>query len=114
MNWKEIEEKYPKAWELFGKRYGIYLDLFWKITDDGKLLDTDYESGGYFELRHLYDFFDEQDIYVSVIHNEVTRKFYYDISTKPMRSDINSLVKYSRTEAESVAFTKAFELLENR
>ena len=95
MNWNEIKEKYPKAFE----------NLF--------------ESGMYHfdgHPRDLYDFFDERGIYVDV------RPFYYDqlffitgILTFVTDVAIDWTEKAdTRTEAEEKAFEKAFEILENK
>ena len=95
MKWKEIKDKYPKAFDA------------WETDDINKIHPHDWC------LRcALYDFFDEQSIYVSISHNEVARKFHYDISTKPMSDDITSRSIYTRAEAEKAAFNKAFEVLE--
>ena len=58
MNWEEIKEKYPKAFNLFAEseHCGAYWDISeQKLTTDETLT---YE-------RNLYDFFDEQEIYIN-------------------------------------------------
>lgn len=59
----------------------------------------------------LVDFFDANNIYVDVRHNEVARMFMYRISTKPMSDDIFSLALYNtRAEARTEAIKKANEI----
>lgn len=94
MNWQRIRQDYPKAV---------------KHLNEWDLYDVDMAN------RDLYNFFDVQEIYISIIHNEVARTFYYDISLKPIANDIRSEHRYStRTEAETAAFEKAFEILEQK
>ena len=58
----------------------------------------------------LVDWFDSVGIYVDVRHNEVSRKFYYTISTKPMRDDIWCKPELPRPEARTQAIIKANEI----
>ena len=126
MNWKKIKKKHPKAWELFCKRYSIDLDVFWKITDDGELLDTDYETSGYFDERLLYDFFDEQGIYIEIIPRCNLKEICFEavgLKHEPSHRYSNAdeflfddyeYLKYkTRPEAESAAFERAFKILES-
>jgi len=115
MNWKEISKKYPRAVS--------------KAVLSIPTIDTpghpDYGYPKY--LRELYDFFDEQGIYIEVdldyddsgnnqdwiyaIHqvknNEPIDRLYYSFidndNTHPTRKDI-----------EGAAFIKAFEILEEK
>ena len=56
------------------------------------------------------DFFDSVGIYVMDLHNEISRTFYYDISTKPMSDDITSDHIFTRHEARTKAIEKAVEI----
>jgi len=106
MNWKQINEKYPKANSLFSE---------W-IDKRGLINFVD---------RDLYDFFDEQGIFIQS-EIEYTREidelnnnphycieeWYYDIHDHSLSLASDYPFK-SRTEAEQAAFEKAFEILEN-
>lgn len=69
-----------------------------------------------FSMQHgvLVDWFDSVGIYISISHNEVNRKYYYDISTKPMSNDITTYSIYTRTQARQKAIEKANEIYNNR
>ena len=92
MNWNEIKEKYPKAFE----------NLF--------------ESGMYHfdgHPRDLYDFFDSQGIYIDVTCN----KAYFGCDILNANGEYLSVQRQNsttRTEAEEKSFEKAFEILENK
>ncbi len=104
MNWNKIKEKYPKAllsW--LGWKYGVDSLGDWEVIASICLGKSD--------TRFLYDFFDEQGIYISLHHLE--DEFVYEIEDG---KDLNSSGEYesTRTEAETRAFEKAFEILENK
>ena len=69
--------------------------------------------------RTLYDFFDSQEILI-FIKPKGFKRFGYDIHRKvnlPKRDHwVNTMPGYkeSRHEAEQAAFTRAFEILENK
>lgn len=100
MNWNNIERKYPKA-------FGLYNNFANKLE-------------GLCKLRDLYDFFDEQEIYISIcnyIANPVKFDFYIQIKFTKLFAgedyDSKDLYK-TRIEAEEKAFEKAFEILEEK
>ncbi|MCK5606295.1 hypothetical protein KAR91_30625 [Candidatus Pacearchaeota archaeon] len=106
MNWKEIKEKYPKAWKCC---------YDWSDTH----FETDipiYAIGDILTLRHLYDFFDENDINIFVRLSDITNSFLpfdWDIVYEDIYH--SSYLEYkTRKEAEQAAFTKAFEILEQK
>lgn len=97
MNWNEIDNKYPKAYKEFGN---------W-IDKDG--YDTD---------RDLYDFFDEQGIYIHIYNTRILA-WYWEIEEyrngRLYNEDIECPISYkSRKEAEEQAFLKAFFILEEK
>ena len=103
MNWTLIKEKYPKAEEL-ADNWGDTHTIDWRQSD-----------------RWLYDFFDEQGIYIN-ISREYLWEGEYD--TNPRR-EWQGFIEYepsseatdfynTRTEAEEQAFIKAFEILEDK
>ena len=110
MNWIEIKEKYPRAFNNwfeyeFNKAKGYKQRHFF----------SDRLRSKYSELRNLYDFFDDNNIMIEVYmtmwsKTEWESDIYFDEHQFP------SIVEkhISRTECESAAFTKAFELLESK
>ena len=115
MNWKEIEKKHSKAWELLDswKYEGLDIDCMQWVDKHGCSEDT-------FNIRDLYDFFDEQGIYVSVLKIVNKAGFWFTIRQIPESVyDIHSGYDLSlyfnlRKEAEQAAFLKAFEILEEK
>ena len=118
MNWKEIKNKYPKAYK--------------KFTGDEiceEILHTlDYLNTGLYNIRNLYDFFDEQGIYVFVELDRTTYPKYSPViyyTSKPERVEDyyreepsdewrDKFLYKSRKEAEERAFMRAFEILEGQ
>ena len=92
MNWTEIKEKYPKAWNV--------------------LLNSKHYHYG--NSRCLYDFFDEQGIYVGIISspNRYACTIFISASGEKMSQSKDIEIGSTRSEAETAAFTKAFEILE--
>ena len=100
MNWKEINNKYPKAsnkWNDWSKNY----PLQYVCSSDN-------------ELRILYDFFDEQGIYIFPLRG------YYHFKGLGLGYEIQENRRHrqhgfkTRKETEQAAFEKAFEILENK
>lgn len=101
MNWKEIEKKYPK---------GYKLEEEW-IKEH---LRDDYGPG--FNInRDLYDFFDEQEIYIEIwMKNDEEKLWGYTWHLAKMAPFEDDGLFVSRKEAEEASFLKAFEILENK
>jgi len=130
MNWTEIKEKHPKAWNnlifFIGMGYGMSTEI---SSKDFLLLHG--SSGEHhdqmpFPIRDLYDFFDEQGISVCVMRDTMTEKrwFVEVFEDKPHNID-GVIFKWqfkieedhefdSRNNAEDYIFTKAFEMLEEK
>ena len=106
MNWKIIKEKYPKAHK--------YLFDHCKVA-----IDID-------KSRFLYDFFDEQGIYIEIelcYLKDKTIWFEYDINSPFWDDSICAMNEpdyeepyktKTRTEAEEQAFLRAFKILEEK
>ena len=122
LNWKEIKEKCPKAW-----------DKLFEMFSDGIIENfIEFENEGFFYSdiirfedkapslmsRILYDFFDENDLVVTIGYwSEEQMPFYWDIAKwgMPASVSLSSNADFNgRTEAETEAFNKAFEILENK
>jgi len=141
MNWTQIKEKHPKAWGslifFIGMRYGMSPEI------GGKSFLVLYGSSGEyrdnmpFPIRDLYDFFDEQGIFINTNAIEIkyggcqdcyeVQGFGIEIVSKEThilfeehtKEDKSiwcgvSPIHTTRTDAEIVAFTKAFEILEHK
>lgn len=105
MNWEEIAKKYPKAHEKYCDWHRIN---FMGLTTNKNIP---------FKTRDLYDFFDEKKIIISLEYNDglgaMNGIYLFNISTD--ESNIQSDDEfYTRTEAEEKAFTKAFEILNDK
>jgi len=113
MSWQEINKKYPKAWN-------IYMNWF-SEQNYGENLDFAFN-------RDLYDFFDEQEIFIWIgpeiqytreIDENDNNPHYciddwgYDIHDHSYTLASGYECK-TRQEAEQAAFEKAFEILENK
>lgn len=102
---EDIREKCPQAWDQFLEFSG--LRKAWHPFDNPKW------------FRQLYEFFDERLIAVEIgIDITLEAKYCYKIAYMEdgeweilMNQNWSDLY-YTRAEAEEVAFTKAFEILE--
>ena len=101
MNWTEIEKKYPKAFGKFKNRFfftGIGYETLFAIE-----LPV-------FNLRNLYDFFDEQGIHGFPYETgyEIRDKEYNRIAYSVLGRSFN------RPKFEEALFEREFEILEER
>jgi|GEM_PF-5010737 len=137
MNWNNIKEKYPKAWNKLIEFHNQKRDdnIMWIDHPDTWIMSGLHING--WELRHLYDFFDENDIYISAYKEDIGSdewEFAYDIQYLPKEyenakrrcSHFETILSFkvhgatyigawrNRDEAEEAAFTKAFEILEEK
>ena len=117
MNWKEIEKKYPKAFLKLNEWYGIGLLEFNK--EEPERYGHYFTDGVHavlmwndFEIRDLYDFFDEQGI-MCIVTLLNKRWVYSNIDNLEWEHSERSIFK-TRKEAEKAAFLKAFEILEQK
>lgn len=63
-------------------------------------------------VRSLFDFFDEQHVYITITMNYLASAFEWDIQSEG-EPDVQSDVKFSsRKEAEMSAINEAFKILE--
>ncbi len=105
MNWKEIKKKCPKAWNALKEDHNT--KEYWGLMDDPDVWWIDGMDLCRYELRHLFDFFDERRIIVIIIRIDL--EFYYSIRNISLSQGFST-----RSEAEEAAFTKAFEILEEQ
>ena len=108
MDWTKIKENFPKA-HTEAKKWWI------GEADLSQFEPFELCEGVNVNFRYLYDFFDEQDIYVEVYPVNIDINFRamdwsYDISNE----SIEVYGYKTRTEAETEAFEKAFQILEER
>jgi len=111
MNWKEIFEKYPKAvMKCYHK--GIVSIIREKDTKEITDINLSIVNQSY-NLRNLYDFFDENEIYCCVIPGFQlgTGKLVFQIFIMHYEDGYEL---DSRKLAEDFMFLKAFEILEQK
>lgn len=110
MNWEEIKKTCPKA-------FNILMDSYHAKQMDA--LNLAGKTMYYIIDRALYDFFDEQKIII-IINYEPPNSYNFNIyfNENVGKADYYKFRRYlyysQRTEAETEAFTKAFEILEKR
>lgn len=121
MNWQEIKEKYPKAFVLmhnFQHKELAYKEPYPPIVL--KDLSRFQENYG---IRFLYDFFDGEGIWISIMRNHYYEDnmdnslhefFDWSITVDSEYVADGEVEELTRTEAEEQAFLKAFEILENK
>ncbi len=106
MNWKEIKKKYPKAYAKF---------IEWVDAETLDILK--------FELmmilkneRDLFDFFDEQKIYVMILRDHLFVDSWFGGIEKGESEGGFKKIKHckNRSETETAAFEYAFKMLENK
>ena len=110
MNYKKVKRHLPKAWSTLIEWYASQ-DI--EVTDVSKeriqLLD---QFGIYhlINIRDLFDFFDQHEIYVGVYRNGDGFMGEIMLSTWMPETTMDG---DTRTEAEEKIFEHAFELLNN-
>lgn len=122
MNWQVIQTDYPQAYNRL--IMGENDEQRWVTSAEDGAPVEEMEMREAFTLRDLYDFFDEEQIYVSInpdyqapaqfraylITDGTQHGLYADSGTPQV-----SWIKYnSRKDAELHAFALAFELLEKQ
>ena len=113
----KIENDYPVAWGKFAGWFNFSFGRNLEISESGNAIGYHFTDGVHsvmmwreFCLRHFYDFFDEQGIFIQVfrgVGGETDAMGFYTTIDK-------GWIAWSktRTEAETEAFLKAFEILE--
>lgn len=131
MNWKEIAEKYPKAWSEFEKQSGHPVINKEEYSDAKGDLGWYYNDGVHswmavwisLPVRNLYDFFDEHELFIEIsLGGNERAPIFWDILNISLSDVYGEEEMYlahgdhckSRTEAETEAFEKSFELLEQK
>ena len=106
MNWTLIQEKYPKAFKFYTKKYG-FADT--KIAQNNLLQMLNHSN----QLdRLLYDFFDEQGIIIVINYYWEGKTFCTEIWVNGKND--SDILYNTRPEAEEQAFECAFAILEER
>ena len=122
MNWIEIKDKYPKAYKEFIK-WHPYLTLT-NVTLYGD--DLTYDTDDYTRIlnpRLLYDFFYDNGIITDVNNSlhDSGKSWFVEVYKREAFKTRNSFYTeclsgnykdMTRAEAESIAFTEAFSVLE--
>ena len=101
----EIKKKYPKAWILLKEWFGYKKDM----TVSMEL------SKIFMPERKLYDFFDEQEIYVLLFQKcGLFNWIIENHSAQEIAEQKEMTEVLSRRKSEEKAFEKAFEILEDK
>ena len=111
MNWNKIKKEYPEAWKVFDNSsyYGFH-------TRGNGILSKFNQSA----QRVLYDFFDDHELTIEVSSTQGMRQsgdnitFNTDVMYKDKNHMHNDHNYSTRSEAETAAFEKAFEMLEKK
>ena len=118
MNFEKIKKKYPKAWEMFFVFIATESERDYQLQKYG---DLELERGGISTVPEslsgwLYKFFDEQGIVVQLyFHNyHGWSALVGNMKKEIIKHRWTSMYEKTRQEAEQAAFTKAFEILENK
>jgi hypothetical protein len=117
INWNEIKDKYPKAWNLLIQFQTNGLFPFYDVYDRIELqIEIDEEID--VNDRSLYDFFDQNELWIE-ISAQAINDWSFDIFrlTDDNFDCLFSESNYkliNRSKAEEAAFYKAFELLEHK
>lgn len=109
MKWKEINKKYPKA--------TLKLKQWLNLVPETPFTKLDIQFSSFFGMaqeRILYDFFDEQDIFIEIDKTTYCNigDWCFNINTEP--PTVSGFNYKTRKKAEQAAFEKAFEILEKR
>ena len=121
MNWKQIKKDCPKAYDALNKsNYAPFYDY---IKKNG---ETEYIE---LWIRELYEFFDENGIYVEIQLDHTLEIKYApfvwwdviwdgsmpieDLYTEEKNWWQDEFLYRTRIQAEAAAFIKSFEILEN-
>ena len=120
MNWKEIKDKHPKALQACLNWFSPSAIKMYDLqitTSHGSIVYDDGGNCGLIGIRDLYDFFDEQDIYIEISYLAIidpmpigsNEGWWYTINHRSYETS-----KDTRPETEEAAFLKAFEILEEK
>lgn len=124
INYAEIKEKYPKAFEALLYRWnqpdGDGDASVAQLVLDGDNFGWNCSPWEEFDDRDLFDFFDERGLDISILsHFDSSEGFVKGQRTYTFQVLNFDLYKVAwsyntRSEAETAAFTKAFEILESQ
>lgn len=120
MNSLELLEKYPKVTELIKLHY---LKLMMKSMENSPEVPEDFKKLFFKEnieiknisklinasSRHLFDLFDENDVFIQINANYREKNFSYSINEDVIAGSWNT-----RKAAEDLAVFQAFELLNKK
>jgi len=120
MNWKQIQKKHPKAFNKLIEWLNCSVEV--KIEDNELVTYVPAIPGhvvmrkDVMSMRRLYDFFDERGIYIDIDCESVIVGDHWEftIDQKGKGHEGNEELYSTRKQAETAAFTKAFEILEKQ
>jgi len=111
MDWIKLRTDYPLAYGLMEKDFQCLYTMF-GVTPIG---NKDAAKITHPLKRDLYDFFDEQKVFVGISHSGEGVQFPTDWDIHHGKQYDSHKVGYAgRAKAETDAFTKAFEILNDQ
>ncbi len=110
MNWKEIEKNCPLAYEMF---IGEPADETWIANAYSREPTHTMMDGFEFHQRMLFDFFDENKIFIDIDH-EFGEDWTFCIDQRGTGHSGDEECFDSREKAEARAFIEAFKILNNK
>lgn len=115
MNWIKLSTDYPLAYKLMEDTFKCLYTASEEIPT-GKKNETYDKKVTHPLKRDLYDFFDEQKLLIS-IYSLCSDKFICDVKLPNMIIPLYTMdanIAGGRPQAETKAFTNAFEILNDR
>lgn len=117
MNWQKLSNKYPLAYKHMENNFDCLYTMSINITHsiNGVKQPDKVRKIKHSLKRDLYDFFDEQGIYIAIEYDNWEYDFiwYVYINETGDYKAPETRIK-ARPQAETAAFTKAFEILNER
>ena len=120
IDYAHIKESFPKAFDTLRVWYEDRGEEI-SIDTDGELCSWLNKARDYRQVlnrRDLYDFFDEKGLFVSIVpsrewkNKNLSNVFCFEVLD--YENYKHAEIYSTRPEAETAAFTKAFEILEER
>ena len=109
MNYTKIKASCPKAFEKLYSR----ISHFFTHREKAGTLASDMDGNHLFNDRDLYDFFDEQKIWINI--NRIDKlSIAFNEDGEELWAEAYKSIHKTANDCETAAFTKAFEILEER
>ncbi len=112
MNWIELHKDYPLAYKHMEESFNCLYHINTYFDDNNELIKCKMKHP---RKRDLYDFFDGVNISITVGMGDLGLFFWsIDYPENKETEIIEEAGGWKRSESETEAFTKAFEILNDR